>query len=1055
MNLPTPTGEPDALTAARLLKLSRGRLVGRSKGRLLLLAEGPHGAAKVRFFVTAKGRARRRCRAARRRCGRGRARRLLSARRAALASALLVVAACGAAVVACGWNGWQRSVRFNLYDDDGDRLRLPPLPFAARGDAEADARREEQFAAEAPRHWQSAEDALARGDLEQTRAALRLYVERGAGWRVESAVDQLDALSALDRGSPAAHVRAYLDARRAYDRLADPEEESEDDAREESDGAAKSADALARALDAVPRDANLDDNVAYLRAAESYRAGDLEAPRAFADAAARHPRSEKHEAALYMAGRAWMARSKGVGEPGAPATDSEPCLESDCRDAAWVSARQYFSRVVVEHPRGRLSGEARGWLAYLHWRVGDRAEALAEYYRMLADEHDAGANHDAHISLRFARRRATDSDMQRVEALLADEPRAALTYAYHNVYNYASGSFLSVPPAAGNPYESCQGCDDERGRWATARADELRVQTWRAELQRVVRFATRMLRRHPKTPVGGAFTSRLAQASYELEDYEAARAHSTRALAQGLAGGERAAALWVKAASEYAARDFAEASATLRGLVAEFPSGHLTEGARRMLALVAEDSGDLDAALEQYLALGYAADAAYFVEVLMTPEQLETFIRRRPAHDRREQLLYALGLRQLRAGRYRDAQDTLRRVRTVADEPRGYSSDDYHDPYDDSTRDPKYNFHGLNYWYLDGDDYCYDTISCRRAEQFAGVYADWVLLDLQRAADLERLDAAVAAAADDEAKAEAMYQLASYLYAGSNLKFYNPLAWRGMRATLMSALDESKFRSPGEADALWRYAREHEPVARALALYLELARRYPTTRAAPDALYTAVLCHQQLSGYNAYWRYQYDAGLHAGERMVTLADVRRAYPRYRLPRDGDWQPSTRTVGGEPAWDKPARAVPPTRTQKARRAVARVERGVSLGWSLFGEVAGGRVRRWSLALLSAAGLWLLFRRTRPARRSLLDQLARRAPAEAAAPRVLPRPASSYAAHLPHAFGERARAPPSAARPRASGVPAQTSASAPRSPSTSSRTPSSRPSRGRSSGQSETD
>lgn len=120
---------------------------------------------------------------------------------------------------------------------------------------------------------------------------------------------------------------------------------------------------------------------------------------------------------------------------------------------------------------------------------------------------------------------------------------------------------------------------------------------------------------------------------------------------------------------------------------------------------------------------------------------------------------------------------------------------------------------------------------------------------------------------------------------------YNPTLWRGVRAEALSNFDaESGYCTAREADALWRYMLEHESVAHALNIYLDLGARYPHTRAAPDALYTAAVCQQHLSNFNAYWRAAYKNGLHAGSRMVTYADVRRAYPNYQLPRaTNGWQ----------------------------------------------------------------------------------------------------------------------------------------------------------------------
>src|SRR5262249_43376935 len=139
-----------------------------------------------------------------------------------------------------------------------------------------------------------------------------------------------------------------------------------------------------------------------------------------------------------------------------------------------------------------------------------------------------------------------------------------------------------------------------------------------------------------------------------------------------------------------------------------------------------------------------------------------------------------------------------------------------------------------------------------------GIAARWVWRDLKTAEDLERLEREAAEARGDEAKAEALYQLASYLYPASTLLFYNPSLWDGARHYKLEELEFGNgFRAPGEAQLLWKHTEEHEPVARALEIYLDVVHRFPNTRAARDALYTAAVCHERLSDYNNHWRNVY------------------------------------------------------------------------------------------------------------------------------------------------------------------------------------------------------
>ncbi|HEX8149347.1 MAG TPA: hypothetical protein VF591_19345 [Pyrinomonadaceae bacterium] len=928
---------------------------------------------------------------------------------------LLAFAVCAGAAWGCGWGGIENSVRFGIHSE-GWRTRLPPLPSDSVSVADdEEGLSYEQRNAEVDKLWEDAGIAVAAGELEKARLLLERYAVRTEGpvcdseWdspkdcreRRNAALDRLDALASLRRGSKAEDVRAYLEARAAYDewvvglkltpeergvyyRKPTPEEQASV-ARKEGERAAgmRAWDEKVGARLAAPaRDPNLADNVAYLRAVGVYRAGVRgDAYEAFESVARLHPRGEKREAALFMAGRLAL-ESSAVYLGGETATSEDPCRKPECRDGGWTRARKNFAQLLADYPRGRYAPDARGWLAYLSYRAGDTAEALAWYYRMLADDRDAGGRRVAALSLSLLRYRAGDEDLDALERDLEDEPEAALAYAYHSLYNYAAED-LSVPE---------EDVDD------SGEGD--------GELRRTADFASRMVARYPGARAGGAFLVRLAGAQLELGRPKPALEAARRALAAGVGGEERARALWAEGVAEYYLKDYAAARRSLGRVVEEAPRSDVARRAGELSAVAAEDAGDLAGALEQYLLLGYDADVAYFVDVLLTPDQLASFVARHDASPRRGELLYALGLRFMRAGRYAEARGALSRVHTSADDY-DLSSDnyDYYNPYSESRPGhPKMHFR--HYFRDDAGEPDPAALAGADASRDTRVYADWLLRDMQTLSDLERLQADVDRARDDEEKAEALYQLASYFYEGE-LLFYNPALWRGARATMIGTLGESNYRAPAEAQKVWDYVREHEGVARAVALYLEVVRLYPRTRAARDSLYTSVLCQQRLSNFNGYWRDMYARGLHAGQRLVTLADVRREYPQYRLPAAGRWEPSTRTVSGEPAWPAPRKPKRPTGVERARAKIKRAELRVGQAWELFGEVYDGRVRRWTVAALrwSAVALVALvvlgvFRRTRRARRFLYRQLVRHLK-KPPAPRPAYAPTSTYAAHQAHA------------------------------------------------------
>jgi TolA-binding protein len=602
---------------------------------------------------------------------------------------LLALFALGAGLaLGCGGGGFDNSVRFGYGETDRGRSQLPLLPPDVRGakrtaeQDESETMTSKQLSADVDKLWENTSEATSFAELAKTRRLLTEYVEStpatvcgGGAWhepldcqaRRNSAFDRLDALASLDRGSTPAHVSAYLEARGAYDAwlagvtLSQSEEHpfpwNKPTAEQQENTAHKIEERKAgmRAWDVevepklkwIESDPNLADNAAYLRAAGVYRAGQAgDALKAFESVAARYPSSEKREAALYTAGRIALESSNAYAGDGVTATATDPCREEGCRDEFWSRSRRNFMRLIADYPRGRYASDARGWLAYLDLRVGDEAGALVEYYRLLGDAADESGRELAVRSLRLSRGRADDADMDAVERELEDEPRAALAYAYHNVYSYSQAYYLAVPEVADeNPYGSNGDYWYEADRWKEQKEATLRERVERKELKRAADFASRMLARNPRAGFGGAFLVRLAEAQFELGEVKPALEAARRALSMGLDANERGQALWVEGASEYRLKDYGAARRTLSQLVSEFPRGDLARGARELLATAAEDAGDLSGALEQYLALGYDPDVAYFVDVLLTPEQLASFVAAHEESPRRDELLYSLGPR--------------------------------------------------------------------------------------------------------------------------------------------------------------------------------------------------------------------------------------------------------------------------------------------------------------------------------------------------------------------------------------------------------------------------
>ena len=881
-----------------------------------------------------------------------------------LTRALVFIAALAATALGCVWVATPDSVRFNDYQDYNDMGRLPPLPIFAdatntfqanwgnESDAEDNYTRGERRSRAVDQFWEGVEDLEKEGETTEARKRLIAYLNhtrlsRNAWFnpvdrehRRNGAIDKLDALTALSQGSPASRVQAYLIARTLHDQNKPVEE-------------------VEQALGPAASDVNLNDNVTYLSAARLYRDNELEeASRAFSALARKYPHSEKREAALFMAALSIMKTSITY----TPTSGDEAHLhegEDKKRheitiDDAWRAAFAGFKRVMAGYPRGRYFNDARGWIAYLMLRKDDRAAALVEYYRLLSDPNDQNARIEAVSSLQMVRHHATDEELSRVEEQLADEPQVALTYAYHSIFNY------SIDPGE-ESYPDYEEVKDVNGNYdaaASSRLHEEQTREWnkdraalgRQTVERVLAFSRRLLDRYPKLAVGGGFALRVAEANLELGNNDDAVRFAQRALQSGVQNNERAQALWTIGVAEHRLQHFASARKNLETLIRDDPKGELTPGARRLLAMVAEDSGDIDAALEQYLALKYTADVAYFVDTLMTIEQLAQFVDRHPNLPEKNKLTYSLGLRYLRANLWNDARATFGKVRAVADPEAGFYSS------------------GCQL----GTNNCKDAKDPRvDVDQNPKITNELLMLDVQTANDLERLEQAVTRAGDNESTAEALYQLASYQYEASSLLFYNPVLWGGLRYWQLSYFAlEGRYRAPNESQRLFAYMQEHETLARALKIYLEIVDRYPHTRAARDAFYSAAVCHERLSGYNPYWRDIYEAGLHAGTRMVTYTDVKSAYPTYQLPRGTyGWQPSTRTVNDGPGWAPPPKPAP--RPSRWARIKSIAENFFNEAWVFWEE----KVRRWITFIFLLFGVGFTARIAAQNRRLLRPKIVR--------------------------------------------------------------------------------
>ena len=820
-----------------------------------------------------------------------------------------------------GWELFQTgSVRFSNHSTEREFYRLPPLPdyiepktgqwksrerVWAEGSDESESKTK---IAESEQLWKKANASEQAGDLTGSvnllRDFLKVATEENQSM-MNSANDRLDAIDAMNQGASKAEVRKYLALRLAFDDALDatlvPEDVSSVNVKAENSSVSQKIKLALETLEKSPPPRCLQDNYAYLKAAFLYLSEEFEgAQAAFQNVAFKYPKSEKREAAMYMASVVSLKISnrEATDECGANIGSNEAdrsYRRATCQNGYWLTALVSMNQLVKEYPHGKFTYATYENRAYLFRLGGELALGIADYYRMLGHPSNVNVRLKGKSALRFMGEDfGTDSILNQIEEELADDPHAALAYSYHRIYNHAVDySYDSPSRYWSNDYNENQK-EEERIKESLNKGN--------GELRRVINFATKLMHRYPNSAVSSGFVLRVGQAQLELQDFHEARLLSSKALLLGANSDLKAEALWIKGSAEHRLKDFKSAKSTFTQLVSEFPHSNLTEGARRLLAMNAEDSGNLEEALEHYIALKYEDDIAYYIDVLLTPEQLAEFIRHHPKLENPDVYWYSLGLKYLRLGQWGKARAQFSRIQTTS------CKIEYSRYGDGKPKNPKWE---------------YSTMGTGE-----GVCSEWLLSDLKTTDDLARLEKEIELAQGDEAKAEAMYQFASYQYQNSQLLFYNPAIWGGTRHSSLASLDVSNnFRLPNEAQNLYDYMQSHENLSRAIPTYLELARLYPNTRAAKDGLYTAVVAHRRLAtNYNDYWRKLYNSGLQAGGHLVTFRDVRSLYPKYQMPRaEMGWEPITRTVNGGPGWSAPPKPLPKlTRSQKFKRYLKRFD-----------------------------------------------------------------------------------------------------------------------------------
>lgn len=523
------------------------------------------------------------------------------------------------------------------------------------------------------------------------------------------------------------------------------------------------ADLVALAND--PAAGPLRAHAAYARAAMRWEEGPREvAGDLFLEVAGRFPHSPRAEAALIMAARSYLQEY----DPAALTSGGNALAGPSLAPETVTKARRALHALRTRWPNSRFTPAALGWEGRIHYRNRDYPEALRWYLCEMNAARTDDARVRAMASVKFALARLDADGAKRFSGLLRSDSTLLDPYLEYRLFHTEpnSASLRALAAIA-------------RGARLSPRVDE-----------RLAEIA--LLRGRPAE----------------------AEAHARRALTSG----SRPGALYTLASALQKRGKLATSRATYRTLIRAFPADFRIPAARENVALVSERMGDPSSTLDEYFALDYRRDVAWLVDVRMSPKAVEAYLQERPDHPQKALLAYSIGVRHLRAERYRDALRWLQsipkteRIRLAGIDPKNAA--DYA-------------------WYADRN-------------------RDRLQDPIQTARDLQRLTQA-AKGKRGRAWAKAQLALADYFYQRRNLLLYNPAVWEGSRAwNLMQP--NPKVTTAEDQRAIRDHIYEHECVMRAKVLCQGVAKRVPGTPEAARALYRVATASRRLAEFNGWWR---------------------------------------------------------------------------------------------------------------------------------------------------------------------------------------------------------
>jgi hypothetical protein len=377
------------------------------------------------------------------------------------------------------------------------------------------------------------------------------------------------------------------------------------------------------------------------------------------------------------------------------------------------------------------------------------------------------------------------------------------------------------------------------------------------DLASLAELARALISSSPGSKIDPAVEVRLAEVEYQQRHYPQCIEWAARALKVNRGYGR---ALFMRGSAEAKMHRLALAQRDLQAVLEASRDHVLRQSARELLALTCEQSGDLGIALEQYFQLGFDLDVAYLLDVRMSSKQIETYMahcaaekvskvveyKNQPGkpvtavYTRKQLLAYTLGIHYMRQEMWGEAARWLLTI----PEPLRYL-------FDTGRRDF-------------GSNPSPDSLDAVR--------------------DLWRLQTKIKQAHGYEAKAEAAYRYASYYHNHGALLLYNAMLWDGERVRMFEMNWNAMLQTNEDSIRMRNYFEGHEIYLRSRKLCLDVVKRYPHSKIAPQALYRAACASYRIGALATWYEGQTKNFLFtpAGEAATLMRRLVNRYPHSSL-----------------------------------------------------------------------------------------------------------------------------------------------------------------------------